>query len=141
MITHTKCTQHQKKNSSDKWKWSSGDQEGARGILIESSSFIIDYWKCIFASITFFHSCFFLCPLQTPIQVVGRVGCDSHGKLNSQSVVLEGSRSSSAGISVPVNLAELKEYALFPGQVCEALSSFIFFIIINDQQIFIISHG
>ncbi|KAL8559641.1 hypothetical protein ACOMHN_008352 [Nucella lapillus] len=59
-------------------------------------------------------------PTQEMAQVTGRIACDSHGKLNSQSVVLEGSRSTSSGFSIPVDLCELKEYALFPGQVIAA---------------------
>ena len=55
--------------------------------------------------------------LQEVVHVTGRVACDSHGKLNSQSVVLEGSRSTSSGHTIPVDLSDLKEYALFPGQV------------------------
>jgi len=55
--------------------------------------------------------------LQDVVQVTGRVACDSHGKLNSQSVVLEGSRVTSSGHTIPVDLSELKQYALFPGQV------------------------
>ncbi|KAK7103473.1 hypothetical protein V1264_018359 [Littorina saxatilis] len=59
-------------------------------------------------------------PAQEVVQVAGRVACDSNGKLNGQSVVLEGSRTTSYGRSVPVDLSELKEYALFPGQVIAA---------------------
>ena len=63
-----------------------------------------------------------LCLLQDVVQVTGRVACDSHGKLNSQSVVLEGSRLTSSGHTIPVDLSELKQYALFPGQVQNSLN-------------------
>uniref|UniRef100_A0A8D0G713 DNA polymerase alpha subunit B n=1 Tax=Sphenodon punctatus TaxID=8508 RepID=A0A8D0G713_SPHPU len=56
-------------------------------------------------------------PAQAPITVLGQIGCDSNGKLNAKSVILEGDREHSAGGQVPVDLAELKEYSLFPGQV------------------------
>lgn len=49
--------------------------------------------------------------------MLGQIGCDSNGKLNSKSVVLEGDREHSSGMQVPVDLSELKEYSLFPGQV------------------------
>jgi len=51
------------------------------------------------------------------VTVVGRVCCDSIGKLNAKSVLLEGSQESSAGRCIPVDLSELKEFSLFPGQV------------------------
>uniref|UniRef100_V9KK59 DNA polymerase alpha subunit B n=1 Tax=Callorhinchus milii TaxID=7868 RepID=V9KK59_CALMI len=51
-------------------------------------------------------------PAQDTVTVLGQVGCDSNGKLNSKSVVLRGDRE-----QVPVDLSELKEYSLFPGQV------------------------
>jgi DNA polymerase alpha subunit B len=56
-------------------------------------------------------------PTQEEVTVAGRVCCDSHGKLNPKSVVLEGSIDTSSGKTIPVDLSQLKEYALFPGQV------------------------
>ncbi|KAM5319243.1 DNA polymerase alpha subunit B isoform 1-T1 [Glossophaga mutica] len=58
-----------------------------------------------------------LVPAQEPITVLGQIGCDSNGKLNSKSVILEGDREYSSGARVPVDLSELAEYSLFPGQV------------------------
>ena len=52
--------------------------------------------------------------------MVGRICCDSQGKLNAKSVLLEGSRRTSAGKQIAVDLSELKQYALFPGQVWTA---------------------
>ena len=49
--------------------------------------------------------------------VVGRICCDSNGKLNAKSVLLEGSRETSAGRHIPVDLTNLPQYSLFPGQV------------------------
>uniref|UniRef100_A0A8C4PC98 DNA polymerase alpha subunit B n=1 Tax=Dromaius novaehollandiae TaxID=8790 RepID=A0A8C4PC98_DRONO len=56
-------------------------------------------------------------PAQEPVTVLGQIGCDGNGKLNAKSVVLEGDRERSAGARVPLDLSELPEYSLFPGQV------------------------
>ncbi|XP_075401550.1 DNA polymerase alpha subunit B isoform X2 [Tenrec ecaudatus] len=56
-------------------------------------------------------------PAQEPVTILGQIGCDSNGKLNSKSVILEGDREHSSGAQIPVDLSELKEYSLFPGQV------------------------
>ncbi|XP_040977880.1 DNA polymerase alpha subunit B isoform X3 [Aquila chrysaetos chrysaetos] len=58
-----------------------------------------------------------LLPAQEPVTVLGQIGCDSNGKLNAKSVVLEGDREHSSGRQVPLDLSELKEYSLFPGQI------------------------
>uniref|UniRef100_A0AAQ4RS34 DNA polymerase alpha subunit B n=1 Tax=Gasterosteus aculeatus aculeatus TaxID=481459 RepID=A0AAQ4RS34_GASAC len=55
-------------------------------------------------------------PAQDSITVVGQICCDSNGKLNAHSVLLEAG-SEQGGQQVPVDLSELKEYSLFPGQV------------------------
>ena len=54
---------------------------------------------------------------QEPITVAGRICCDSNGKLNAKSVILEGSRDTSMGKCIPLDLTELKQYSMFPGQV------------------------
>ncbi|XP_018015370.1 DNA polymerase alpha subunit B isoform X2 [Hyalella azteca] len=60
-------------------------------------------------------------PMDTPsneaINCVGRVCCDSVGKLNAASVLLEGSRELSGAVMLPLDLSKLDSYALFPGQV------------------------
>ena len=48
---------------------------------------------------------------------VGRVHCDSEGRLNSNSVVVHGSLDWSAGAPVPVDLSQAPAFSLFPGQV------------------------
>jgi len=48
---------------------------------------------------------------------IGRVQCDSEGRLNSNSVVLHGSLDISSGVSVPLDLSQVSSYSLFPGQV------------------------
>lgn len=48
--------------------------------------------------------------------MLGQICCDSNGKLNAQSVLLEAGPEQ-GGQQVPVDLSELKEYSLFPGQV------------------------
>uniref|UniRef100_A0A671QTW9 DNA polymerase alpha subunit B n=1 Tax=Sinocyclocheilus anshuiensis TaxID=1608454 RepID=A0A671QTW9_9TELE len=55
-------------------------------------------------------------PVQNSITVLGQVCCDSNGKLNAQSVLLEAGQEQ-GGRQVPVDLSELKEFSLFPGQV------------------------
>ncbi|NWV78929.1 DPOA2 polymerase, partial [Dasyornis broadbenti] len=62
-----------------------------------------------FTSVTF--------PAQEPVTVLGQIGCDGNGKLNAKSVLLLGDREHSAGCQVPLDLSELPEYSLFPGQV------------------------
>lgn len=49
---------------------------------------------------------------------VGRICCDANGKLNSSSVLLEAARGHpSYGVTVPLNLSSVSQYAIFPGQV------------------------
>uniref|UniRef100_A0A8C7JDZ7 DNA polymerase alpha subunit B n=1 Tax=Oncorhynchus kisutch TaxID=8019 RepID=A0A8C7JDZ7_ONCKI len=55
-------------------------------------------------------------PAQDSVIVLGQVCCDSNGKLNSQSVLLEAGPEQ-GGRQVPVDLSELRDYSLFPGQV------------------------
>uniref|UniRef100_A0A8C6KNQ8 DNA polymerase alpha subunit B n=1 Tax=Nothobranchius furzeri TaxID=105023 RepID=A0A8C6KNQ8_NOTFU len=55
-------------------------------------------------------------PAQDTISVLGQVCCDGNGKLNAKSVLLEAGPDQ-GGQQVPVDLSELKEYSLFPGQV------------------------
>lgn len=55
-------------------------------------------------------------PAQDTVSVLGQICCDSNGKLNAQSVLLEASQEH-GGRQVPVDLSELKDYSLFPGQV------------------------
>lgn len=59
-------------------------------------------------------------PSQEPIHIVGRICCDlggGVGRLNSQSVLLQGDRGISSGRSIPVDLSHLEEFSLFPGQI------------------------
>ncbi|KAF3838507.1 hypothetical protein F7725_010275 [Dissostichus mawsoni] len=55
-------------------------------------------------------------PAQDSITVLGQVCCDSNGKLNAHSVLLEAGPEQ-GGQQIPVDLSELKDYSLFPGQV------------------------
>lgn len=55
------------------------------------------------------------------VVVVGRVCCEGEGKLNLQSIFLEGSRASSNGCRVRLDLSGCKEFALFPGQIVAAI--------------------
>ncbi|XP_010191528.1 PREDICTED: DNA polymerase alpha subunit B, partial [Mesitornis unicolor] len=56
-------------------------------------------------------------PAQEAVTTLGQIGCDGNGKLNAQSVVLAGDREHSSGAQIPLDLSELREYSLFPGQV------------------------
>ncbi|XP_039909586.1 DNA polymerase alpha subunit B, partial [Hirundo rustica] len=56
-------------------------------------------------------------PAQEPVTVLGHIACDGNGKLNASSVLLVGDREHSGGAQVPLDLSELPEYSLFPGQV------------------------
>ena len=49
--------------------------------------------------------------------VIGRICCDSNGKLNSQSVILQGSQKFSSGHQINLGLSELRQFGLFPGQI------------------------
>ena len=59
----------------------------------------------------------FLSNVKEDVSVIGRICCDSNGKLNAQSVLLEGSQELSAGSRVKLDLSEVRQFALFPGQV------------------------
>ena len=58
-------------------------------------------------------------PQQDSVTVAGRICLDAtgEGKLNSSSILLEGSRETSNGQRVSVNLNNVPEFSLFPGQV------------------------
>ncbi|BFZ07624.1 hypothetical protein BsWGS_10663 [Bradybaena similaris] len=64
-------------------------------------------------------------PSQESVTVAGRVCCDSVGRLNSQSVQLEGSRETSAGKCISLDLTDLHNYSLFPGQIiaCDGVNT------------------
>ena len=51
------------------------------------------------------------------MSVIGRICCDSNGKLNSQSVILQGSQKFSSGHQINLGLSELRQFGLFPGQI------------------------
>lgn len=47
---------------------------------------------------------------------VGRVVCDAEGRLNANSLLLEGTLKHSHGASVKLDVSRLTAYRLFPGQ-------------------------
>ena len=51
------------------------------------------------------------------VSVVGRICCDTNGKLNASSLILRESGSKYFGSSVPLNVADVSQYCLFPGKV------------------------
>lgn len=54
----------------------------------------------------------------TPVVAVGRIASDSmEGRLNAASVVLETSRRTGMGLRVPLDLAKVPSWSLFPGQI------------------------
>eukprot|EP01068_Selenidium_serpulae_P001664 Selendium_serpulae@DN1808_c0_g1_i1.p1 len=61
---------------------------------------------------------------QTPVVVVGRVGCDAEGKINSASLTLEGSRQT-GGRLVQLYLSALPCFFLYPGQIVAAVGVFL----------------
>ena len=57
-------------------------------------------------------------PSPSEIIAVGRIACDtSDGKLNTASIVLEGSRRHGSGRRIPLNVEGLSSYNFFPGQI------------------------
>ena len=54
---------------------------------------------------------------QDDVTVVGRVVCDSEGRLNEASVQLEGDMANSAGMRVRLELRDVPSFSLFPGQI------------------------
>ncbi|KAH9509083.1 DNA polymerase alpha subunit B [Bulinus truncatus] len=64
-------------------------------------------------------------PSQECVSVVGRICCDSVGRLNNQSVLLEGSHETSSGKCISLDLSEVSNYSLFPGQIlaCEGINN------------------
>jgi len=52
-----------------------------------------------------------------PQLAVGRICCDSEGRLNSNSVTLQASMDTSAGAVLPLDLSKLDSFSLFPGQI------------------------
>jgi hypothetical protein len=73
--------------------------------------------------------CFTCCPCslclyensfsQDDVSVVGRICCDTNGKLNASSLILResGTNYSGASTSVSLNVSDVNQYSLFPGKV------------------------
>lgn len=49
--------------------------------------------------------------------MVGRICCDSEGRLNERSILLEGSVELSNGMRTKLDVSKLDSFKLFPGQV------------------------
>ncbi|KAH8964673.1 hypothetical protein BDL97_04G079200 [Sphagnum fallax] len=54
---------------------------------------------------------------QEKVTVVGRLCCEGEGRLNEKSVLLEGSIEHSNGMRVRLDLRNVSQFSLFPGQV------------------------
>lgn len=70
----------------------------------------------------------------------GRIVSDSNGKINSQSILLEGTLETNAGHSTTLNTNRLNKYSLFPGQVValkgnNVSNQFIAERIYNDSEL------
>lgn len=59
--------------------------------------------------------------IKDDVTVVGRVCCDTNGRLNASSLMLQESGSSSSGLAVPLSVSDVNQYSLFPGQVSNVL--------------------
>lgn len=57
---------------------------------------------------------------QQEITVCGRICCDAIGKLNSKSIILEGSKELSNGQRIKLDPTKLQNFSFFPGQVITA---------------------
>ncbi|KAJ2953252.1 hypothetical protein O0L34_g832 [Tuta absoluta] len=57
---------------------------------------------------------------QTEVYVCGRIECDADARLNSKCVVLQGTWQDSLSQAVPMDIDNVKQYSLFPGQVVVA---------------------
>jgi len=51
------------------------------------------------------------------LDCVGRVCCDSEGRLNAKSIVLQGSQDVCRGRALPIDTSQVAQYSLFPGQI------------------------
>lgn len=56
-------------------------------------------------------------PMNDPFLTLGRICCDSEGRLNANSLLLQGTQDLSRGHSLPLDVSQIKEYSTFPGQV------------------------
>jgi len=59
----------------------------------------------------------FCMPSPQTFDAVGRVCCDSDGRLNSKSIVLQGNQDVVRGRTLPLDPSQVPSYSLFPGQV------------------------
>eukprot|EP00899_Mesostigma_viride_P001951 jgi/Mesvir1/11757/Mv00127-RA.1 len=55
--------------------------------------------------------------IQEPVTVVGRIVSDGEGRLNDKSVLLEGSMKHCGGARVKLELRDVLQYSVFPGQI------------------------
>ena len=57
----------------------------------------------------------------TPLRTVGRICCDAtsgaSARLNASSLLLQGTNETCSSVTVPLDVAQVREYSLFPGQV------------------------
>ena len=56
-------------------------------------------------------------PMNEEFPSLGRICCDSEGRLNANSLLLQGTQDLSRGHALPIDVSKIKEYSLFPGQV------------------------
>ena len=56
-------------------------------------------------------------PMNEPFPSLGRICCDSEGRLNANSLLLQGTQDLSRGHALSLDVSQIKEYSIFPGQV------------------------
>ncbi len=59
-------------------------------------------------------------PMTETFPTLGRICCDSEGRLNASSLMLQGTQDLSRGRSIAIDTSQVKEFTLFPGQIVQA---------------------
>lgn len=59
--------------------------------------------------------------MNDPFPTLGRICCDSEGRLNANSLLLQGTQDLSRGHVLPLDVSQVKEYSIFPGQVVHSV--------------------
>lgn len=68
-------------------------------------------------NIQFWYWELFIWILQGEVTTYGRIVSDSDGKINVQSILLEGTQETNLSNTTTLNLSKVSKYSLFPGQV------------------------
>ncbi|XP_023238192.1 DNA polymerase alpha subunit B-like [Centruroides sculpturatus] len=68
--------------------------------------------------------------VQEEVDIVGSIYCDGEGKLNSSSLLLQGSWELTSGLPVQLDVSCLSQFSFFPGQVI----IYIIFIFVKQEE-------